>query len=694
MDQVIIAEMDRNWVHVYTEENGQIWPAISANAKDLGWIKVDNLLLSFRCLANESGFTQKAMVLTDVGLLKTGEEKITQKDFYLGPELSKTSGNQARTFEIYFVFKRSANAVLLAKSDNLQESSEEVKGSVLGWMKNSNITFWDHRICLEPNWKQSAMDEYKDIPIAVFGTMDQARKYYQTGKPDSAIREKKLQGSRAPGEVKRSPLISYDKVNPSLKMIGTIGRLSSMDENQLAFLEHKLQTINEKIKNINILFVIDGTNSIKQFYTPVSQGIAAAMQSLINKESKNRIKFGAVIYRDFDNIKNVYAIEPLTDDHEKVLSFLNKVECSGDVKNAPALFYSLAKGIKEAGFEKEQSNFIILVGDVANKENDKGKVKIDQVIDLMVDYQCSMVAFQVNSKNESAYHQFSDDIGDMVFKTASSLTRGKNTGKDVISWKPIDKVSYAIQQKVIDSKEQESLIVAGRCYVAPMNGSFDFKSLQNAIVSTIEEYNSRVNEQKAFIDKILNLPTGDFTILVESMLRNRGFSDYEIGQIKIADAIRIEGWTADRVSGMKNPIYLPVVFLTNTELTDINRICSKLSSELTSSEKQVAFENALVQECKAITGDYSSSAEKQIEKMSLNDVWTILFGFPFHDPVLGKVILKDIPKRRGIKENQMEAFFAGFKERYKILKSISPKYPYCFKASEETYYWIDLEELP
>lgn len=693
MDRVTVAEVKDNWVHVYNETYDVTWPAISPEAKDLGWIKIDHLVVSSYCLATANRFTHKAMVLTSISTEESGKNVTSSKEFYTDPDLSMKSQNVARTFEIYFVFKKTDKAVLLAKTDIIQGGADEVKGSILGWMNLSSITFWDHRICMELNWDSSAYKEYNNIPISVFGNQEQANSFLQSGNNEKAIRKRFLVGKRDSGLIMRSPVLEH---LGNLKKVGTIGYMTAVDENEMAKLQGKLQEVNDKIENINILFVINGTESMKQFYTHVTTAISASMSRLNAKDSRNRIKFGAAIYRDY-NDKVPFEIERLTSDYKQVIGFLSKVECSSVSKtNSTAVFNGLIEGISKAGFQEKHSNFIILIGDAGNRNPDSKGRTMNQVVELMTKFQVSLVGFQVNNGYGVTYEDFIDNTRDMVLKTACNLTKMKFSNCDMLRWEALNNNSYKLILKSVDRlSEQEDLLTAGRINFSSKNASLPVEFLERAVEGTIDDYDTRVNRQKTILENTMNRPSDDFTPVLEAWLINQGFSVADIQRLKTMGAVRIEGWTADRIAGKSNPCYLPVAFLSRTEFFSLVETCKGLNYQQTKSDRRKAFQQAVIKECKTVLGDQSKSAENLIEKMSLNEVWKLLFGIPFYDNEIGKTKIKNITSRLIFSESDLDRFTDRFKNKLnRLQKYINTQYPYSFQSNDEKYYWFPMDELP
>jgi hypothetical protein len=707
MEQVKVAEAVDDWLHVFTDDV-QIWPKISSNAKDLGWVKIDKLLIHDKCLFKDKRLvTSKAIILANADDLKSiasdkGELKLSKK-IYLDPDMRLPSDMVARTYDIYFIYKKTDKAVLLAKTDIIHQETD-----MLGWMSRQSTTPWDHRVCMELNWSDSAYREYKGIPISVFSEREQANKFRLTGDSLGAIRSRYLEAKRDSGFIKRSPVL---EIKNNLKRVGTIANLSSSEEKQLANLQDKLQKVIDVIENINILFVIDGSDNMEPYYRPIKDGIISFIQNKA-ESSKNKINWGALIYRDFDNGTS-FQMKKLSSDYTEVTSFLNEVKCYSNKKGAiPAVYSGLCEGIRNAGFLANQSNFIILIGAGSNSKSDPNGETPDQVADLLTKYQISMVGFQAYRGDKQEYENFMPKIIDMVRLSACKLskTSDMNDCKKYIKFEEIEMEqsalhpdeakyisSYILKYKNFDksSADQESFMPYSSICCFSKKGQIGYEYLQKSIESTIDNYNKRINTQKDIIEDALYRPSGDWTTALEDKLKQMDFTNDQIRQLKNFRAIMVSGWTADTIIGKRNPCYRPIAFLSFNELLEILGTSSKLGLDRPKSERREAFQEALIEKCKLVLGEQKNqNITSVIKEYSLDEVWNIIFGIPFSDPELGKIKIGKITSKL-FSIDKLDRFSEHVqKNSENLARLMGSSNPYSFRSNDQTFYWIPLEDLP
>ena len=219
METAAIIEIENGFAHLIQQNgSGRIsvgWPMIPGNAVDKGWIPVGNILLFPKAITNENLIYEKAMVLTSIDD-KTSRDNLEYNNsvnFKKGPDLKTPADKLSKTFEIYYVFKKTGNSVLLGRSDRLTLSDQD-KENVLGWVSNSLVTFWNNRICLEPNWKTAAIQNFKkegaEIVIFENSSINDAIEYTETGKLQKhhkVLKRIPFSNSRQDGYILRYPIL-------------------------------------------------------------------------------------------------------------------------------------------------------------------------------------------------------------------------------------------------------------------------------------------------------------------------------------------------------------------------------------------------------------------------------------------------------------------------------------------------------
>lgn len=125
----------------------------------IGWVDFDNLLLWDNCLKTETcKLDKKAMVLnvSDLDNSKVPEQNPT---FYhdAGIEFDPVGEAGTRIAQLYFVYKETADFLLLGESSSFEESA--FNDVVVGWIPKIQCLIWNSNLAIEINWDQLAVAE-------------------------------------------------------------------------------------------------------------------------------------------------------------------------------------------------------------------------------------------------------------------------------------------------------------------------------------------------------------------------------------------------------------------------------------------------------------------------------------------------------------------------------------------------------
>lgn len=179
----------------------------------------------------------------------------------------------------------------------------------------------------------------------------------------------------------------------------------------------------EKMQNINLAIVIDGTSSMEPYYPAVKEAIKEGCQFF----SKNyKIKIGVVIYRDYaDGEEGLTEILPMTDVRNltRVNDFLDSGGKYGirssaqDLTQTEALFFGLGTALDKLKFKDGESNIMLVVGDCGNAANDLKCPTVESLIAKVVEKNVHLMGFQVQNKNIVAYNSFNNQVLSLMRKS-------------------------------------------------------------------------------------------------------------------------------------------------------------------------------------------------------------------------------------------------------------------------------------
>lgn len=680
-----VAEVVGDYALLYTEKNVQTNLTISKEAKAFGWVNLDHLLLWSSCPRTRNQVYQKAVIVKDID--EWHGFKGDTLDF-ASPKLSKTpngvleTGYRANDLDFYFVYKYADNnSVLLCKNNTI--SSNGIQNSdEWGWMLRGLYTSWNDRICYEPNFgSQIKMDS-----VAILETQNAAKTFKNTGAIEHAIWKEQLTDLRWSPDRVRFPVLS---TNAQIVEVGTIGQLggtssNSLDPQKKEAINQKVNALEKKLQKVNVVFVVDGTSSMKNYYRPMAQALIAAMNR--TELQGTTLNFGAVVYRNYADEKEGRLIESktLSTDYKGLANWLNNIECrSIGQGHYEAMYNGIEYAIDKMRWNKDNANFLILVGDAANAQPDaKGKT-IDMLVNKLTEKQINFIAFQVNKLDHQAYYDFDTQIQEIESKELAKLTKRKIVYEDFKPTKRGNLFGYHNRDNGFEISAAFSL--------ARPNESVSPIDLQGLIVEEIETFKQQADNNLAYWRKGLeNL--GGRTILDPTfvkVLKEKGFSDKEIAYMKEKNMqMKVKGFTSMKTNG--HIVFKPVVFMAQAELTQLrNSLANVFQSSTTN--RRLDVQQAL----KKLALSYIGQS-KDAENVSLQDLFDAMCGITetTGTKIFNDIHIEEITNPNKFPEARFEALLRQIKSGKEVLDQKSTDKTCYFEKNGSRYYYILLEDMP
>ena len=390
-----VVEQKDDWIHIYKEAEGtESSYTLSKNAADFGWIKTDNMLLWRKCLYTDKEVSKKAMLLNTLESVKSSIKKGESQSvkFFKDPRLVDQTDKQSNIFAIFFIYKfyyedNKPTAALLGAKE--YTTGGIVSDEIWGWVDLRRITAWDHRVSLLPNIDQNAVNERKKTNTKAEVLIDvNVAKLFQDNKtisdPQKQIywMENQYRTSFL-GTYMRFPVLWDSKKieeNNGVMKVGVMGEIQGAEKTVNSFeyaeVQSKLNTTRKKSKNINLVFVIDGTSSMSAYFPKISEAIVQVMKQLDpdDKVGKNDFRFGAVVYRDKAEGDRLKEVIPLSSNVGEIANKLLAVKAGDTQDKDPeeAMFYGIKTAIRALSVPEDQTNYLILVGDAGshNRQDD------------------------------------------------------------------------------------------------------------------------------------------------------------------------------------------------------------------------------------------------------------------------------------------------------------------------------------
>ena len=715
MEKFFVAESNGSFIHIYKENQSTRWPQISPTAVDFGWISKEKILLWEHCLRNVSSLIdKKAMILsTFEGTTNTqaDDQVVTNKK---DPEFKISSSKKSRLFEILFVYKQTDDAVLLGENMQIQGNEVDVVSNMRGWVPVESVTFWDHRITLEPNWEQAAAQERidKDVKPAIF-IDEKAAMNYQSGlkvDPQFIIWENDPGAKRNIGQWRRFPII--ETKSSSILRTGVMGKIhtstNTMSAERMAEIKKTIETLEKKSRKINVIFVVDGTESMGKFYRSIARGIETSVNHLQSENSQNRISFGAVIYRDFLEGEHKVESRQLTENYKEIIDFFNvaRTDYNKDNDLPEAVFYGLKTALTQVGIRRGESNFIVLIGDCGNhKRNDETQVPMKEIIDLMAQNETSLISYQVNNGFDPTYQEFVDQSRELIIGSAREIRKIHE----------VDKIKWINENSNLEAPYLSSTgpnrfslnpqEIVGSYLFPGIGQSLSYEILENEIVAKISEFDTRISQMLAKAYEVIrgagtpdsnSGETDEYHPAVINFLSKlQGLSNEEIELMKHKNyQFSMKGYTVKTVKNLKYPIFKESLFLSREDLLGIiTRLNSLCGISGTMSNRRKNMQNSWIDILESIIG---SDKREEIMNMTVDDLHNIVFGLPSQSKFTSEVKLRDIVEPTVISDTQFEQYAIYLCNKNDGLRAIvnDQKYNESFVSNNITYYWIPMEIFP
>jgi len=702
MEPLFVTQINGSWLKVQKiseRVNGKLVKNI-----DAGWLHADKTVLTRYPILNEVRSTRKAMALISLEDGSIGLEQLEKlKDEYVlySDPNGRSKKGISDKFQIYYILKELNGMKLLSPTDELDNNKEALSVNVAGWMQNIRITKWDSKVCLEPNSGKMIERQYKGKTADVFDSKASLRAWHRSShtNPDGRVKFFPLGDTILPPSVMRMPILSTPEAGGlQTVQVATVGNPneSSVTTQQRVKLQEELQELTSKSKDVNVVFVIDGTKSMERYYKSVAASVQKVFDDSETLAIGARLRFGAVIYRDYADKPNDYEVFPLTANKDDVEKWLMNVRCYSNDNDIPEAQYNgIIKGLDKVGMKKDQSNVVVLVGDAGNHVPDQFSLK--EATSIMSKYNSNFISFQVfGDPDKESYRKFNFDAKlYLVGLAKESIRNNKITPK--LDVNPNFENTYEIKFLSQEGKDYSNLFMFGLFTYAPDRVQMRTEVLEEGISDALSNYLDQINLRIQTINGLLSGRTSNqYDPQIVNIICEKCCSDTESDYSRCVQLLSnmgdfsFIGYTDMKLYGQRN-IYKPVVFLSYKELSSLQDKFAKLSSPmLTNAQKRNRLYEAIVGLMKVIKDD----PIEIIEEKTLNETWELILGVPFDESNiyndLGNVKIKDL---RSNQSQEFKDFLQDVSIKSKSFNATKFK-SNSFVVSGQKFFWVPLSEFP
>lgn len=704
---------------------------VSETAEDFGWVHKNDVLMWRVALVNpETNIDLKGMILNTTKALGSRMADYRRIQAFKDPNLKYPTNYEARLFEIFYIYQYSPDdqSVLLGRRPYFSQmpSGDADQIDIVGWVDLNRVMEWDHRVAVEPNYSEEAVNERRrnNLKTTVFSPMPgnepgRCAEDFMRGRLPSDcdiawnddIYGDDGKFERKNGYWRRFPVIG-DYHSDIYKMMimgelrGETGHV--LDQDADVEVRRKLNEMITNTRNINVVFAIDGTRSMGPYYKSVINSVQRIVDAFeaTGAEHKN-LRFGYVIYRDYLEGDRLIEHQQLTSNSDIIMRQLRQVDAwdYDDIYTHEAVFYGLRETFRRVFTNPDETNILIQVGDAGNhSRDDPTYVSMDEIIDLLVEYKCYYIAYQVHHTSEHpAYQDFSDQIKEIMTKTSDRLYYEwvRLLGNDVIEQRPeliqidrnISRINHGPPMVLISTQLGEEL---------------DLDYLEEEItlaIQSIDNYTDNVVERsREMLERgggitavageadgtyASSFAPGVYNFLVRLGLDEQVLHNYYSANVQFV----MEGYANRYHSQLTHSLFTPVLLLERAKFFELgHRVGRLVVSSGSSSDRREMLYDAWMSLLNQHIGIQSDS---YWEEVSLEEAASMVFGVPMRSTMLQQIQLKDIHDRSIFPDDAFFRYINQIEHKERRIREIfNSEYPYSFRSNDTMYYWIDVDILP
>jgi len=388
-----------------------------------GWVNMRDLIYLPLALKDVNSGVYEKVVFTHI---EEGIElgKIGDITFYKGPSESNVLKTRPMgTLRIAYVYAwdnnryDDSNFVLIGSFpslDSVSTDDQAFRKNIYGWCKRDKLFPWNSRMALIPN-------NPSRFPAYIFIFSPDLTNFYRKIETNPGS----LPGSHTlltydSFEMWRSsewPFFLRGKVKEQqqelLRLVCqvdvSLANVSGLSVDQL---QREFEGMKTSTKEVDIVFLIDATKSMG----PYIEGVAEIVTNVMGELTKNcnikkqKLRFGAAVYRDYVDGDKKFEIEPLTTNLNVLINRLNgsSNRPNGWAQNAnshtddndeaaypEALFNGIEESLRRSGYGEFNSKFLIIIGDAGNNSRKKDNYSRESIGNSLANNRISCMMVKV-----------------------------------------------------------------------------------------------------------------------------------------------------------------------------------------------------------------------------------------------------------------------------------------------------------
>lgn len=651
--------------------------------KKEGWIPLAKTLASSKALANEFGLTRKYMILTPVENYTNGNKKALNARFYNSPIKGVApNGKEVNRFTILFVLKEENGRMLLSTDDDFGQLAVGRTGRVSGWFPKESLTLWDSRIGYAPNHgKNSNPDAAATLPV--HSDEASAKKYWESSRSSNLLTNYNILDSKPSNWNEAFPPMpnitgrlsdEAKEFNQILRKVVVLVCAGSTSECEKDYNQNRaeIEALLKQVEQLNVYFILDGTNSMEPYIESAKEAIAEIVGSLPESDEQN-LSLGYTVYRDYDDGNFASVPGRPTHDHPQFLKEIDAIDCFSQASTRAEAFYQgLITGVKAANFQAEYAqNLLIVIGDAGNHINDQ--FTFADVEASLAGKKVTVFGLQTTNGAHSSYMDFTQD-----------LIRLASLGNKNGTWEEESESKFTLHSSStaeLAAWESEPSIYIGNATGA----ATDPVDMKMDIVRAIKKVNQK-REELYF--QILNsdlsgkkLPNTDIKIEFGGLPASR------------------EGYILIEENSGTNGGYVPYIFLLDREFTALQNAFRLLANATLPAGDTQKFTEYLLQTVGAITGDDLQNNQllrQVVLEKTVNQIWLDYLQVPCELP-FADYKLQDLNVAYRKLGRSYELAVEEFKDQARTFSGLTNKSNFEWSpvlGLQKPFYWVPFSMFP
>jgi hypothetical protein len=438
--------------------------------------------------------------------------------------------------------------------------------------------------------------------------------------------------------------------------------------------------LKRKISNVNLIFVLDATSSMRRYYSNIAQSIEQICE--MTKEWDGdvvNLEVSLGFYRDYADDAKSWQVEPKQEYSQRISDIISGQTCySVDPDRSEAVYQGIIKTLELSGVGKEESNIVVLIGDDGNHENDS-RYNREEVLNKLKEYNAKLYVFQSTAHMQAESMKFQEDA---VF-WLNGINRDPNFNLSFI-----EDGLYGLVNKDDDlsfSGEYGRL----RTNTSGAGKPTSPKIMEKQIGREIDSWIGSVKDRISFLESIIE--GGNNTQIDWEELKKIGFSEAAARALCSARAdISFSAHTMVRAEGTSETCLIPYVFLSRTEFMNLKNEFEILSNAGNDLQQKNALSSLMTGMIRRITGG-SVSEMALYKNKTIGELWEKLFQVEFNISELRDIQLKDLA---GIPSSDFSNAFETLAARAREFQTINLNEYKWKQIGGEEFYWIPSAYFP